>query len=181
MKKFLPIVIVVAIIAVLGVGGWFYLNKAKGTITPTAGTQGPTVGEEQGGTEGQGFTGKLKDALGLGQAMKCTWKKDEANFATSFIKNEQIRTDVTYQGKIMHSIMKEDCTYSWEEGTAQGFKICFEPGEREAEEEATAPEEFEATTSDYDYSCVPTAVSDSVFDPPATVKFINPQDLMKSE
>lgn len=182
MKKFLPIVIVVALIAVLGVGGWFYLNKVKGTITPTAGTQGPAVGEEQEGAEGQSFTGKLKDALQLGQSMKCTWKQDEANYATSYIKGDNIRTDVTAKGKLMHSIMKDNCTYSWEEGSTQGFKICFEPGTREAEEEVEAPEEYQEAsgqTADFDYQCSPTVVSDTMFNPPVAVKFLSAEDLMQ--
>lgn len=177
MNKALPIVIVVGVVVVLGVGGWyFFLRGGQAPSVPGV----PGVSQE----EGQGFTGKLKDALSLGQSMKCTWRQDENNFGTAYIKDENVYTEVTVEGEKAYSIMADNCTYAWEEGTAEGFKMCYEPAEVEEMEEMPEvseeeiPEEYSFQTPDIDYSCEPAIVSDSMFNPPSGVNFINPQELM---
>ncbi len=184
MNKFLPIIIAVVVIAAIAIGGWFLL-KNRGAMpsiqAPIGETQEAVTPEE----ETKGFTGKLKDALNLGQAMKCTWEQDEDNFGTAYIKNEKVHTDVTYEGKRAHSIMDGDCTYTWEEGAVQGFELCVEPEEVEVEEveemeeaEPELPEEYQAQVPDVNYTCEPAVVSDAMFELPSEVNFINPLELM---
>lgn len=185
MKKNLPIIIVLVVVAlvILAVGGWYFLSKGgQAPGMPSEGGQGILVPQE----EGQGFTGKLKDALTLGQSMKCTWSQDADNFGTAYIKDEKVRTDVTTDGKAAHSIMVDNCTWVWEEGKTEGMKMCYEPTEMEAmEEEVTEmggmeeiPEEYSYQAPDIDYTCQPAVVSDSMFNPPSGVNFINPQEMM---
>ncbi|HUS60220.1 MAG TPA: hypothetical protein VMX76_02445 [Nevskiaceae bacterium] len=175
MKKALPIIIVaIVVIGVgLGIGGRKFFQK--GELVP-----GGETGIQKAEIEEKSFTGKLKDALLKGQSMKCTWKKDDNNFATSYIKNQKIYTEMTQAGKKMYSIMVDDCTYSWEQGKTEGFKFCFEPeeGGEEGVEEGAIPEGYSAQAPDYDYQCVPTIVSDSKFEPPTNINFINPQEMM---
>lgn len=180
MKKALPIIIAVVVIAAIAIGGWFLLKNRgimPSTQVPTGGTQEVVTPEEE-----KGFTGKLKDALTLGQAMKCTWEQDENNFGTAYIKNEKVHTDVTYQGKRAHSIMADDCTYAWEEGAAQGYELCVEPEEVEVEEteemEPELPEGYEAQAPDVNYNCEPAVVSEAMFELPSGINFINPMELM---
>jgi len=183
MKKNLPIIIVigVAVLGALGVGGWyFFLRGGQAPLVPGM----PSGGVSQ--EEGQGFTGKLKDALNLGQSMKCTWSQDADNFGTAYIKDEKVRTDVTTDGKAAHSIVVDNCTWVWEEGKTEGFEMCYEPTEMEEMEEvpemevgeADIPEEYSQQTPDIDYTCQPDVFSDSMFNPPSGVNFINPQEMM---
>lgn len=185
MKKNLPIIIVigVAVLGALAVGGWyFFLRGGQIPGMPSEGGQGiltPQEGQES-------FTGKLKDALTLGQSMKCTWNQDADNFGTAYIKDEKVRTDVTTDGKSAHSIMADNCTWVWEEGTTEGFKMCYEPTEMEEMEEVPEvvvgeeeiPEEYSYQAPDIDYTCQPAVVSDSMFNPPTGVNFISPQEMM---
>ncbi len=183
MKKNLPIIIVIGVVVVaLGIGGWYFFLKGGQPGMPSGGGQGiltPQEGEK-------GFTGKLKDALNLGQSMKCTWSQDADNFGTAYIKDEKVRTDVTTDGKAAHSIMADNCTWVWEEGKAEGFKMCYEPAEMEEMEEVPEmevgqegiPEEYSYQTPDIDYTCQPDVFSDSMFNPPSGVNFINPQEMM---
>lgn len=186
MNKVLPVIIIGGVVVVgLGIGGWYFFFKG-GQAPQVPGT--PTEGgrEVQAPQEGQSFTGKLRDALTLGQSMKCTWRQDENNFGTAYIKNEKIRTDVTTDGESAHSIMADNCTYAWEEGTTEGFKMCFEPAELEEMEEVpevevgeeAMPEGDSYQTPDIDYTCEPAVVSDSMFNPPSGVQFVSPQELM---
>lgn len=181
MKKNLPLIIVgVVVIVGLVVGGWWFLGKGKQVSIPTT----PSGVSEQAPTEQapaeEGFVGKLKDALTLGQSMKCTWKKDESNFATVYIKDSKIRTEVTQAGKEMASIMVENCTYTWQEGETQGFKVCFEPEEVE-EGEAMTPEEMTAEMPDYEYNCEPAIITESMFNLPAGINFLSTEQLMGGE
>ncbi|KPJ70929.1 hypothetical protein AMJ51_00580 [Microgenomates bacterium DG_75] len=185
MKKILPLIIIGVVVAIgLVIGGWLFLSKSKQISVPSlpgeVGQQVPTeqAPEEQVPAEPEeGFVGKLKDALTLGQSMKCTWEQDEDNFATSYIKDSKIRTEVTQAGEKAYSIMVEDCVYSWREGEEQGIKICQEPEEVEEAEEVT-PEEFTAETPDVEYNCVPMIVPDSMFNPPTDVNFLSMEEMM---
>lgn len=181
MKKNLPLIIVGVVVVVgLVIGGWWFLGRGERVSIPTpgeVGEQAPTEGEE-------GFVGKLKDALTLGQSMKCTWERDENNFATSYIKDSKIRTEVTQAGEKAYSIMADNCTYTWQENESQGFKVCFEPEEveeGEEGEEAVTPEEMTAEMPEYEYNCEPTIVSDSMFDLPTGVNFLSMEQMMGGE
>ncbi len=185
MKKNLPMMIIVGVIILVGlaVGGWyFFLKGGQVPGMPSEGGQGILTPQEG----KQSFTGKLKDALSLGQSMKCAWKQDADNFGTAYIKNEQVYSEVTSDGKKAFMITADNCTYTWEEGATEGYTMCFEPTETEemavtpvvevGEEEV--PEGYQGQTPEVNYNCQPEVVDDSMFNPPAGVKFINPQEMM---
>lgn len=179
--KNLPLIIVGGVVIIgLVIGGWWFLGKGKQVSLPTApgevGEQAPA--EQAPAEEGEGFVGKLKDALTLGRSMKCTWKNED-NFATVYIKDSKIRTEVTQAGKKAHSIIVDNCSYTWQEGETQGFKLCAEP--EEGEEEELTPEKIAAEMPDYEYNCEPAIVADSMFNPPANVNFMSMEQLMGGE
>lgn len=183
-NKFLPIIIAVVAVVILALGAWWFMSRGQVSLPTVPGREGQVPTEGAPVTGEGGFVGKLKDALTLGQSMKCTWRQDESNFAVSYIKDDKIHTEVTQAGKKAHSIVRDDCSYSWEEGTTQGFKMCFEPEEMEeveeveVEEEAVAPEGITTEVPDYEYSCEPAIVSESKFELPAGVNFLSMEDVM---
>lgn len=174
--KNLPLIVVGGIVVVgLVIGGWWFLGKGGQVSLPSA----PGTVGEQSPAEEEGFVGKLKDALTLGQSMKCTWEEGD-NSATVYIKDSKIRTEMTQAGKEMHSIMVENCTYTWQEGETQGFKVCVEP-EEGGGEEAMTPEEITAEMPEYNYNCEPAIVAESMFNPPAGVNFLSMEEMMGGE
>jgi hypothetical protein len=181
MKKPLPI-IVIGGIALVAIGGWLYFQRSKAT-TPTKELLPPPIEESQKPAEQEekSFTGKLKDALTLGGSIKCTWKASDNNFGTAYIKGDKVYTDMTAEGQRRHSIMVENCVYSWEEGSKEGFKLCFEPEEGEEEPETPSVEEFVGEAPGINYQCTKTVVSDSKFAPPEGINFLSPQELMAPE
>lgn len=165
MNKVLPIIVIV-VVAGLVIGSQTLLKRGEQVEAP-GGAEAP-VQEEK------GFTGKLKDALLLGQSMKCTWKKEGKDFATAFIKDKKVYSEAVYEDQKMYSIVRDNCVYSWQEGENQGFKMCFEPTETEdswMDMEGAPP-------TDIDYHCSPTVLTDAKFNPPADVNFMSMEEMM---
>ena len=178
MKKLLPIIIVGVVVAGLGIGGWIFLKSGKGVPVVTQPTEEVVVQETPATQEEEkGFTGKLEDALTLGKAMKCTWEEDEDNFGTAYIKDENVHTDVTYEGTRSHTLIVDNCTYTWEEEKTDGLKICYEPEEGE-EDKAVSEGPTTIEAPDINYHCLPAVVSDSMFNPPANISFVSLEEMM---
>jgi hypothetical protein len=183
-NKIIPIGIVVGVAIVgLAIGGWYFF--LRGGQAPLAPTQ-EEVSQEVQAPQEEGFTGRLKDALTLGRSMKCVWQQDENNFGTAYVKSEKVFTKVTVEGKKTNSIMADNCTYVWEEGKTDGFKMCYEPVAEEEVETGEIPETPSGEppvsvgqTPDVNYTCEPAIVSDSMFNPPAGITFISPEELIR--
>ena len=162
MKKILPIVIVVLV--VLGLGGWWFLARKDAGVTTTM----PGGIEKEAGEEGESFTGKLKQAIALGVPMKCTYTQGDFT-GTGFVKGRKYYGEVSAQGKKNYIIMKDNCMWSWTEEQSQGVKMCFEDDifeEFEQEGQGQVPTEAE-------YHCLPSVFSESKFNPPANINFMD--------
>lgn len=164
MKK--NLVIVVIVIIVLVIGAWWFFGRGGGTSTSDE------TGQETSVSEGESFTGKLKDILSLGQAMKCTWEQAGDSSGTAYLKNKQYYAEVTDSGKTGYIIIdKNNCLWTWEKGVNQGVKICYEPA-ASGEEGDYSSSYTQGGVPNVDYACLPTAVSDSKFSPPTNVNFM---------
>jgi uncharacterized protein YxeA len=164
LKKSLLIIILLVLIAIGGGGYWFFVIRKGGESTTPS-----TSGES---SEEGNFAGSIADALEIGTAMKCTWSYQE-DTATFYLKSNKYRGDMTPKGEgKMSYIYRDNCTYFWQEGEKQGVKWCVTPAEGE---EYTAPDMgsagFSSAALGYEYSCLPTVVSDSVFTLPSGIKF----------
>jgi uncharacterized protein YxeA len=177
MKKALPIIVLIVILAGGGIFvGSRLLSQDKGeVVTQEQEKQEAEVPQEEDEEEGESFVGELKDALSLGKSMECTWRKDDNNFGTAYIKNEKVYTEVTAEGEEMYAIVADYCTYWWEKDKTEGYKICVEPSGEEEVEPAT--EAFSWETPEISYSCKPTVISDAKFNPPSSIQFT---DLLES-
>ncbi|MBU2592222.1 MAG: hypothetical protein ABH867_01100 [Patescibacteria group bacterium] len=177
MKKFLPfIVITILVIAIIGAA--FIFSSKNSTVQPESLSE--EIEEETASRQEEqeeSIVGSLKEALSVGRSMECTWKKDENNYGLSRLKNDRVYTEVVAEGKKTHSIFADNCNYTWTEDESQGVKICIEP-EKTEEGEVSQPEEFSWETPDISYSCKEVVISDTIFDPPAGIEFINPFEMM---
>lgn len=170
MNKVLPIIVIVVIVGAV-IGSQTFLKRGEQVEAPG----GAQVGQEAPVQEEKGFTGKLKDALLLGQSMECTWTKEGKDFATAFIKDKKVYSEAIYEDKKMYSIVRDNCVYTWGEGQTQGFKMCFEPTEAEdnwMDMEGAPP-------ADIDYHCRPTMLTDAKFEPPTNVNFTSLEEMMR--
>ena len=173
MKKFLPIILVGVVLLGLAVGGWFFLRGRTGSgdeVTNEAGASGsPAIGD----TEEMSLSGKLEDLLSLGKAVKCTWQDMENNIGVAFVKGNNIYTESTVNGVKNYFVQRDDCTWVWQEGQAQGYKMCVEPEEDEEPEETELPQDFSMNAGTMNYTCVPQVINDSRFEVPGDIQFVD--------
>ena len=172
MKKGLPIIIGVVAVGVIGFLAWNFLGKGEVSL-PVPGVE---IKKEAGET-GEGFVGKIKDAMALGAPMKCTYTQGGVA-GTSYIKGKAMYGEMTTEGKQAFVIIKNNCMWSWGMEEAQGIKTCFEEDFWEMGEEA-AQEGTASVPTEAEYRCSPAVFSDAKFDPPANISFLTMEDLMQ--
>lgn len=177
MRKFFPIVIVL-VLAVLLSGCDLLQKKEESTGESTSSTKESTTKEE-------GYSGTLEKMMGLGLPLKCTWKRDENYHGISYLKGKKSYGEVTAQGKTAKVIFKDDCMWNWEEGNAQGIKMCFEPSEAEevsgegVSEGGDWADKEKMQPSDIEYNCRPAVITDDKFNPPGDVQFMDMEEMME--
>jgi hypothetical protein len=163
MKKSL-IVVIVAIVLALGVGGYFVLGRKA----------------SQGTGSSSDSPKSLKDLLSSGVAQKCTFSnKEDSNSSegTTYVSGGKVRGDFTTvtSNKTVKSHMISDGTtsYIWTDGEKTGFKMTVTKSDDETE---TSPvdktsEESVDLNQKADYKCSAWVVDGSFFTPPSDVKF----------
>jgi hypothetical protein len=135
------------------------------------------------GGGGDSFTGSLRELVSLGKEFECTTTV-EGVVSTSYIKGERFYSEAETPEGMVKSIMKDNCTWSWVEGQAQGFTLCFDPSEAgdyiDTEGEVTEIWDWdnEYVDADVDYNCKAAKVDAALFTPPANVTFTDMQNLL---
>lgn len=137
--------------------------------------------------KGEGFVGKLKDAMSLGSAMKCSWKQGDNSYGESYVKGEKVYSEFTNEGKTGYMIMNDDCMYTWEKSSPQGIKMCSLKTETTEETGEPEQDDFDfsemkgSAPDDMDYSCNPAVFTDDKFSPPSDVKFMDLEQMFGGE
>ncbi|MDP3956908.1 MAG: hypothetical protein Q8Q10_00195 [bacterium] len=120
MNKLLPIVFVVIVV----IGGWFYFSGKKTAVAPTGENNvvlTPPQTEEKGGV-----ISSIKDAMGLGQAMQCTYTSgtgDTAMTSKVFVSGQKFRSESEVNGTQVYALFDGDMQYTWMGNTKQGTKM----------------------------------------------------------
>ncbi len=174
MKKILPIVIAVVIVGA-GAVSWFYFGSKT-----TKESDNQETGQQEGAKEGESFSGKLKDMVMRNVPLKCTYNDGEGNSGVGYVKNKKYYGEITTKDGTAYVVMADNCMWSWSEKEDQGIKMCFdvEEGEDLWEDWENADEEAQLNTPQGDYSCRPATVSDSLFNIPQDIKFMDMNELM---
>ena len=151
------------------IGGGAYLIFSQGsddTPSETASTA----------EEDTSFSGTLKEAVARGVGMRCSYSI-EGNEYEGYVKGQNYRGEVKdAEGRVGGVIIKDNCVWSWVEGESEGMKVCYEQDDETDIWEDT----FEgAAESNLVYHCTPTVVSDTQFDPPADINFLDLNSLME--
>lgn len=169
-KKILPVIVVVI---VLGLVSLLYLNRNRQTISNNS-----EEIENNQETVTEKFTGSLKEAISMGVGMKCTYEVDGVNYE-GYVKGKNYSGQLkTADGQTGNVIVKDDCVWSWSSEQDQGVKICYEPEDVETDSESVWDQK-DVVDQDVIYNCTTATVPDSEFTPPATVNFIDTDDMMK--
>lgn len=175
-KKVLAVVVVLLLFA----AGYFLMNKS-----------GSNGGSLVTGTQTQpgklSFT-SIQDALSRSLSLECTFTDDNGRQTKTYMKAGAVRTDFT-GSKAEESgsmILKDKKMYSWNDTTKQGFmmqvpdlKITPTQNSKTGAGKGTNPADALAMIEKYKSSCKPGTVADSLFTPPAEIKFTDYSNMMK--
>jgi hypothetical protein len=169
MKKVLP-VLVLGVVGMVFVGAYLLYSSKKGTAVGVEKTG--EVNKEQ---QEEGFVGKLSDVFNRGVSVSCTYE-DEAGKGSLWAKEDKAYMEqVSADGKEGYFLVRDNCTYIWgDEMNGQGMKVCYTP--EEGEESATWGYEEgseQAAWTGYQYNCKPEVVSESKFDIPTNITFLD--------
>lgn len=172
MKKLLPIIIILVIVIGGAIGAYLILGKG-GLSLPSM----PGEIKKESGESGEEFIGQIKDVVARGIPVKCTYTQSGTT-GTSYIKGKKVYGEMTAQGKQGYVIMKDNCMWTWNKGETQGAKMCFEEDIWDMSEDY-AQEGQASLATEAEYHCLPAIVSDSQFEPPASVNFVDLDQLMQ--
>ncbi len=178
MKKFLIPVLVLAVIIVLGVV--YFFSKDDGA---TEDIVVPNNVEETGSAdEPSGIemvTGSLKDMIARGSGLKCSYGI-EGNVYEGYIKGANYKGSIdTAEGQTGQVIVKDNCSYTWIEGQSQGVKACYDESEIEPGVQGSDVWEQVDYGSDVVYNCESYDISESMFDLPSDVEFVDVNSMME--
>lgn len=182
MKKILP---VLAVVALLGVGGYFYLNS-KG-VTPT----GPGNKTEKSNV----FT-SIRDAMSKSMSLKCVYKDEKGIETTTYIKGGAVRVMMTNNGDVEQPnniIMKDKKMHMWSDASKTGFVFEVEDAnvspaptfkvekglEPEKQPGSEQQESILAQVEKYKDACKVEVIADSMFMVPTDVQFQDMNALQK--
>ena len=136
-----------------------------------------------------GAISSIKDAMGLGKAMKCAYKfegEDGGSLeSVVYIDGKKYKAESTVMGKKQNVIFDETAMYSWAEGEKTGMKMtiaCMEEMNKNLPEgdDASVPET--KTDEDFfddatDVSCEPYSGAD--FSIPKSITFTDQCEMLK--
>ncbi|MFO7872115.1 MAG: hypothetical protein R6U26_00555 [Candidatus Undinarchaeales archaeon] len=174
--------IALSLIAVIFVAGC-----AGGTPEGTEGGEETTGGETASGT-GSESAASFAAAMSSGESYKCvvtTTDMEELNEMTIWVKGGDARVEyATSEGKEYNQINKDDTIWWWDPQEKTGITRTVTAEETEGEEgtgEESSGFETEELETSYEWECTATSVSDSKFNPPDDVEFIDMSEGFSSE
>ncbi|MGB4833976.1 MAG: hypothetical protein WBP40_03020 [Candidatus Moraniibacteriota bacterium] len=132
-------IIGLVVVAVLLIGGFLYWNSRPKPVAndmPLAGQMDPNnevaAKNPTPMAEEKGMVSSLKEAMGLGQKMQCTYamsKGDDQVVSTVFIEGSKVKSTTTVGDMTMYSLMDGENQYSWTSASKTGMrmsKACLE-------------------------------------------------------
>lgn len=166
------ILIIVALLLFLGVGGWYFLSDKK-----TADNTSTTIGMNN-DSKNESSTSSLKDLITKGGSQTCTYTT-ESGSGKVYVAGGKVRGDFETKTEDLtlksHMIVKDNTSYIWTDGQNTGFKMTFDTASEPAPtidkgDSSTANSGFDMGT-DYNYSCNSWNTDASMFDLPEEISF----------
>ena len=163
------ILIIIAVIALLGAGWYFYAGK--NASMPYPGGDNSSIGEK--------MSGSIADLINAGKSLQCSFSSSADGYSsdgTVFVSGSNVRGDFNSEqgGKETqsHMIQNGENIYTWTDEPKQGMvmKISKEDAQKYKDEAESSAGSFNMDDS-YEYSCMPWGSDSSKFTPPSDVQF----------
>lgn len=178
------------LVIIIGIGAYWYTSHAPANQSALEGGEKAIekAKDAKDALEGKGMVASLKDAMGMGVAMHCTYSLDDTGVTTeSWIDGEKIRTKSLVSNFTTETIFDNGTQYMWTSASPQGMKMdkaCIEkmaaslPKTEESQGTAT-PQDVKAT---FDFAknvkCEPS--TDADFSLPKDVTFTDQCAMMEN-
>lgn len=116
------------LIVVIGAGAYWYTSHAPANQSALEGGQNAIekAKETKETVENKGMVSSIKDAMGLGVAMKCTYamEQDGKSFeSTVSVEGEKFRSESVIAGVTSYALSDGTNQYMWTNSSKQGFKM----------------------------------------------------------
>lgn len=119
----------------------------------------------------------IRDAMSKSLSLKCEYPAGET-MVTAYIKGNSIRIDSRGgEDNNTSAIMKDNQLWSWDDKKGEGIVM---PLVQPDGEEKSDSEQIINDLEQQKQNCQPAVVADSVFVPPANIKFTDLSEMMKS-
>ena len=179
------------LVVVLLIGGYFFWsNQDAPKEAPVVTTEAERTERTPAGvTEEKTVIGSIKEAMGFGTALRCTYavgEGDQAVQAEVYVNGQSFKTTSTVNGVEMQALSDGKTQYMWMSGNKQGMKFdmaCLEKLQGMVPEKGSTPPSM--NPEDYqksfdmakNVSCEPALAVD--FSVPPTVEFVDQCALME--
>lgn len=164
--KAIGLVIVLGVL--LGAGGVLYLANKSSKQVSVSPTPTPQTKEDS-------SQNTLLDIFNLGKTQKCTfsYKSDtSATEGTVYLTQNKMKGDYkisdSKKTSMMYIIRNGETNYIWGDDLTTGIKMTLNLEELS---ENTQAQSYVDVNQKVDYNCVPWVLDNTVFNPPANIKF----------
>lgn len=166
--------IIIAIVIIIGLGGYFLLNnKSQTSDNSLVTSEKESAGEET-------ISGTLKSLLFMGKSQKCTYSASVDSTTVTgiiYVADKKIRGDYSSTSEEMkisgHMIVDEKYSYVWTDASKQGFKMANDEQEKMSEDLKGKQVENQAVDLEkkFTYKCQGWSKDNSLFIPPSDISF----------
>ncbi len=178
MNKKLLVAVLIVILLIAGIIGYFVTQNKKAVTTSSTQNAAPTQAAPTAATPDF-----VKALQGAG-SVKCTYTYSDVT-TTSYIKDGKIRTEMAARGTTNNSIMMNKVVYSWVTGQKTGIMIdtavmtaSVTPGANGAQSYKDA-ESLKNDLTNYKPQCSNEPIADSMFEKPTGVTFTDYSKMMQ--
>lgn len=122
--------IIGGIIVVVVLIGVVFVWQGKKADAPLADTPGEVITgtEENLEDTGRSMVSSIKDAMGLGKAMQCTYQMNQGDSATAMtstvsVEGEKFKSTTVMKDMTIYALFDGETQYTWMSNTKQGMKM----------------------------------------------------------
>jgi hypothetical protein len=180
--------LIVGVVIIVLAGGWFFLrgNQASTPADESSPTGSNALPNPAMQPKESGVISSIKDAMGLGKTMQCTYASStgkDAVTSTVLVDGKKFLAETSVNGKKSHVLSDGDVQYIWSDDSKQGMKMsmtCLADLQKSLPAAAqSAPEDY-AKTFDTANNVNCTAVSGGVsLSVPSDVTFTDQCAMLK--
>jgi len=173
-------------VLILLIAGYFFLSPKGNSATRE--TTNTVASENQTETAKTNEAGtSIQDLLSSSVSRRCAYTDSMGDQVVSYIKNGTIRShSLDPVGKEEgDAIVKDGWVYVWEKERGEGFKMTFDPNRDDKQTgdsnsyASFAGTDFVKELEKFQQSCVPATVSDTLFELPPGISFMDYSELME--